>query len=46
MGWRVFADRIVWVGRPLDADTMNFAQASGRIRGKSCMPIITSLDNL
>jgi hypothetical protein len=45
-GWRVFADRIVWVGRPIDAEAPEFAQASVRIRGKSCMPIITSLDNL
>lgn len=45
-GWRVFADRIVWVGRPIDVDTPQFAQVSGRIRGKYCLPIITSLDNL
>lgn len=45
-GWRVFADRIVWIGRPIDAENPEYAQASGRIRGKSCMPIITSLDNL
>lgn len=45
-GWRVFADRIVWIGQPRDVDTPKYAQASGRIRGKSCMPIITNLDNL
>ena len=45
-GWRVFADRIVWIGQPHNVDSVNFAQASRRIRGKSCMPIIANLDKL
>lgn len=43
-GWRAYADRIVWIGLPHDKDTMNFAQAGGRIRGKYVEPLILSAD--
>lgn len=45
-GWRAYADRIVWIGLPHDKETMNFAQAGGRIRGKYVEPIILSSDQI